>query len=125
MEISNVSDIEFRRAVADDLPAIVAMLADDVLGATRESPDDLAPYRRAFAAIDADPNQNLVVVVRGGEVIGTLQLTLVRGLSRKGTTRAQIEGVRLRAANAARALAPSCSSGRSRSPAGWARSWCS
>ncbi len=71
------------------------MLADDALGTTRESPDDLTPYERAFPAIDADPNQNLVVLVRDKVVIGTLQLTLIPGLSRKGTMRAQIEGVRV------------------------------
>ena len=90
-----MSDVEYRRATADDLPAIVAMLADDVLGATRESPDDLTPYQHAFAAIDADPNQNLIVLKRDGVVVGTLQLTVIPGLSRKGTTRAQIEGVRV------------------------------
>lgn len=90
-----MSDVEYRRAVAADLPAIVALLADDALGATRESPDDVTPYERAFAAIDADPNQNLIVLVRDEVVVGTLQLTLIPGLSRKGTTRAQIEGVRV------------------------------
>lgn len=93
-----MSDVEYRRATADDLPAIVTMLADDELGATRESPEDLTPYERAFAAIDADPNQNLIVLERGGVVVGTLQLTVIPGLSRKGTTRAQIEGVRVHSA---------------------------
>jgi GNAT superfamily N-acetyltransferase len=97
-ESSNVSDVEYRRATADDLPAIVAMLADDALGASRESPDDLMPYQRAFAAIDADSNHNLIVLERDGVVIGTLQLTLIPGLSRKGITRAQIEGVRVHSA---------------------------
>ena len=79
------------------MPAIVAMLADDELGATRESPDDLAPYRKAFQDIDADPNQFLAVADRDGEVVGTMQLTYLPGLSRKGGTRAQIEAVRVRA----------------------------
>jgi len=79
------------------VPAIVAMLADDALGATRESPDDLTPYRKAFQDIDADPNQFLAVADRDGEVVGTLQLTYLPGLSRKGGTRAQIEAVRVRA----------------------------
>ena len=79
------------------MPAIVAMLADDALGATRESPDDLTPYRKAFQDIDADPNQFLAVADRDGEVVGTLQLTYLPGLSRKGGTRAQIEAVRVRA----------------------------
>ncbi len=78
------------------MPAIVAMLADDALGATRESPDDLTPYRKAFQDIDADPNQFLAVADRDGEVVGTMQLTYMPGLSRKGGTRAQIEGVRVR-----------------------------
>lgn len=71
------------------------MLADDPLGATRESPDDLTPYRTAFDRIDADPHQHLVVAERAGRTVGTLQLTLVPGLSRKGATRTVIEGVRV------------------------------
>ncbi|MFF1832553.1 GNAT family N-acetyltransferase [Paenarthrobacter sp. NPDC058233] len=91
------TDLTIRRATADDLPAIVAMLADDTLGATRESPDDLTPYRTAFARIDADPHQHLVVAERAGRTVGTLQLTLVPGLSRKGSTRTIIEAVRIHA----------------------------
>ncbi|MFI1303642.1 GNAT family N-acetyltransferase [Streptomyces sioyaensis] len=90
-----MSDIEIRRATEADLPAIVAMLADDPLGAAREAPDDLAPYRAAFEALAADPQQHLVVAVREGRTIGTLQLTVVPGLSRRGATRSIIEGVRI------------------------------
>ncbi|MCC5477221.1 GNAT family N-acetyltransferase [Streptomyces barringtoniae] len=92
-----MGDLEIRRATADDLPAIVAMLADDPLGAQRESPDDMTPYRAALARLEADPNQHLVVAVRGDRVIGTLQLTIIPGLSRKGATRALIEAVRVHA----------------------------
>ncbi|MFI5522050.1 GNAT family N-acetyltransferase [Streptomyces platensis] len=90
-----MSDIEIRRATEADLPAIVAMLADDPLGATRESPDDLAPYRAAFETLVADPQQHLVVAVRAGQTVGTLQLTVIPGLSRRGATRSIIEGVRI------------------------------
>ncbi|MFI6765710.1 GNAT family N-acetyltransferase [Streptomyces sp. NPDC050355] len=90
-----MSDIEIRRATEADLPAIVAMLADDPLGAARESPDDLAPYLAAYAALAADPQQHLVVAVRDGRTIGTLQLTVNPGLSRRGATRSIIEGVRI------------------------------
>jgi ribosomal protein S18 acetylase RimI-like enzyme len=87
-----------RRAAAADLPAVVALLADDVLGAGREDGgQDLAPYARAFAAVDADPAHLLAVVVSGDEVVGTLQLSFLPGLSRRGALRAQIEGVRVRA----------------------------
>jgi ribosomal protein S18 acetylase RimI-like enzyme len=90
-----VTDIEIRRAIAADIPAIVGMLADDELGASRESPDDLAPYHAAFASLEKDPNQCLMVAVRNEDVVGSLQLTLIPGLSRRGATRAVIEGVRV------------------------------
>ncbi|MFI5684575.1 GNAT family N-acetyltransferase [Streptomyces sp. NPDC051636] len=88
---------EIRAAVADDIPAIVGMLADDPLGAQRESPDDLAPYLTALERLSADPNQCLVVAEHEGRVIGTLQLTIIAGLSRRGATRSIIEGVRIHA----------------------------
>ncbi|MFE2164190.1 GNAT family N-acetyltransferase [Streptomyces sp. NPDC059447] len=91
------SGLSIRPAGEADLPAIVAMLADDPLGATRESPDDLAPYRTALKRLADDPNQHLVVAVRANRVVGTLQLTIVPGLSRKGSTRSIIEGVRVHA----------------------------
>ncbi len=90
-------DVVFRRATKDDVPAIVALLADDPLGATRESPDDLTPYLGAFETLDADSHQLIAVADRAGTVVGTLQLTLIQGLSRQGATRAQIEGVRVAA----------------------------
>ncbi|SHF08925.1 GNAT family N-acetyltransferase [Streptoalloteichus hindustanus] len=89
--------VTIRPALAEDVPAIVALLADDVLGATRETPDDLAPYQNAFVALDTDPHQLLVVAERDGEVVGTLQLSFLVGLARRGATRAQVEGVRVRA----------------------------
>ncbi|MFB7779928.1 GNAT family N-acetyltransferase [Streptomyces bauhiniae] len=90
-----MTDLDIRPATPDDIPAIVAMLADDPLGARRESPDDMTPYRAAFERLDTDPNQHLVVAVRDGRVIGTLQLTIIPGLSRKGATRSLIEAVRI------------------------------
>lgn len=92
-----MGDLEIRRATAPDLPAIVAMLADDPLGAQRESPDDLSLYRTALERLDADPNQRLVVAVRETRVVGTLQLTIIPGLSRRGATRSIIEAVRIHA----------------------------
>ncbi|MEU3601397.1 GNAT family N-acetyltransferase [Streptomyces sp. NPDC006798] len=93
-----MTDFEIRPAAAGDVGAIVAMLADDALGATRESPGDLTPYRVAFERLAADPNQFVVVAERDGTVVGTLQLTVVPGLSRRGTTRSIIEGVRVHGA---------------------------
>jgi len=92
-----MGDLEIRAAVTEDVPAIVGMLADDPLGSQRESPDDLTPYLAALDRLTADPNQHLVVAVREGRVVGTLQLTVVPGLSRKGATRSIIEAVRIHA----------------------------
>ncbi|MGW3291681.1 N-acetyltransferase family protein [Streptomyces sp. NPDC001002] len=92
-----MGDLEIRPATADDVPVIVAMLADDPLGAQRESPDDPAPYLAAWERLAADPNQHLVVAVREDRVVGTLQLTVIPGLSRRGATRSIIEGVRIHA----------------------------
>lgn len=99
-----MGDLEIRRATADDLPAIVAMLADDPLGAQRESPHDLTPYKAALERLDADVNQHLVVAVRGGRMIGTLQLTIIPGLSHQGATRALVEAVRIHADERGRGL---------------------
>lgn len=86
------------RARAEDLPALVALLRDDPLGEARES-GDLGAYSSAFAAIDADPHQFLAAVRSAdGQVVGTMQLTLIPGLSRGGATRLQVEAVRLAAA---------------------------
>ncbi|MFE3705664.1 GNAT family N-acetyltransferase, partial [Streptomyces scopuliridis] len=92
-----MSDLKIRPAAPDDIPAIVAMLADDPLGAQRESPDDLTPYTEAYERLARDPNQHVVVAERDGRVIGTLQLTIIPGLSRRGATRSIIEAVRVHA----------------------------
>ncbi len=90
----------FRRAEARDLTAIIAMLADDVLGAAREDPS--LPlnntYLDAFAAIERDENQFLLVVECDGVVAGCLQLSFIPGLSRLGMWRGQVESVRIAAA---------------------------
>ncbi|MFJ3667975.1 GNAT family N-acetyltransferase [Streptomyces sp. NPDC090106] len=92
-----MGDLEIRAAGVDDIAAIVAMLADDPLGALRESPDDLTVYLPALERLTADPNQHLVVAEREGRVVGTLQLTVIPGLSRRGATRSIIEAVRIHA----------------------------
>jgi GNAT superfamily N-acetyltransferase len=92
-----MADLIFRRATEKDVPVIVALLADDVLGASREAvgPESTPKYLNAFRAIDADPNQFLLVVEKGSEIVGTLQLTFIAGLSRGGLKRGLIEAVRI------------------------------
>jgi ribosomal protein S18 acetylase RimI-like enzyme len=88
-------DLRIRRATSDDVPAIVALLADDALGRARESAVDHERYEAAFDAIDSDPHQLLTVGELAGAVVATMQLTFIPGLSRRGAWRAQIEGVRV------------------------------
>lgn len=86
----------FREAHRDDVPAIVALLTDDPLGAGREG-RDLAPYHAAFDAMRAEPGNLLLVGEIDGRVMATYQLTLISGLSRSAARRAQIEAVRVAA----------------------------
>jgi ribosomal protein S18 acetylase RimI-like enzyme len=90
--------ISMRRARREDLPAIVAMMADDHLGRDRELATDPLPdcYLRAFEAIDRDP-RNLLAVAEGadGEVLGCMQLTFIPTIGHQGAERVLIEGVRV------------------------------
>ena len=83
-----------REARREDVPQIVALLADDAIGADREGQADEA-YYAAFELIAADQRNHLLVAEADGRVVGTLQLTMIPGLSRHGMLRAQIEGVRV------------------------------
>ena len=90
--------LNFRRATRDDLPAIVKLLADDPLGAKRETYSlPLAQsYYDAFAAIERDQNNELVVVEDDErQILGVLQLTFIPNISHRGSWRALIEGVRV------------------------------
>jgi len=89
--------LAFRVAHRGDLAAIVQMLADDPLGAQRESFSDPLPqsYHAAFEAIDRDPNNELLVAVLGDAVIGVLQMTFIPSLTHRGAWRGLIEGVRV------------------------------
>ena len=90
-------DMAIRSARRDDVPAIVALLADDPLGRTREDPGDLSIYLQAFEEVAAQDGNQLFVAERDGTVIGCLQLTLIPGLARRGAKRGLIEGVRVAA----------------------------
>jgi GNAT superfamily N-acetyltransferase len=100
-------DPRFRRARREDVPAIVRLLADDLLGATREASGAAEPpeaYWRAFDAIDADARQLLVVGELDGRVVGTLQLSFIPSLTWRGGERAQIEAVRIEAGSRGRGV---------------------
>ena len=91
--------MNYRKATANDLLIIVKMMSDDKLGQKRENFTDPLPqsYLEAFKKINADENQELIVVENDTlEVIGTLQITYIQYLSYCGGTRAQIENVFIR-----------------------------
>ncbi len=91
--------MKFRKATKNDVADIVAMIADDELGKTRENFQIPLPseYLTAFENIDTDENQELVVVENeNSEIIGTLQLSFIQYLTYRGGIRAQIEAVRIR-----------------------------
>jgi ribosomal protein S18 acetylase RimI-like enzyme len=89
---------EIRRATIEDLPQIVALLHDDVLGEKRER-SGVGPlptgYYQAFQSIAADANHDVVVCADEGIVVGCMQLRFLPGLSHAGTWRAQIESLRV------------------------------
>jgi GNAT superfamily N-acetyltransferase len=91
-----VIDVIFREAVRTDLPAIIALLADDVLGRARDLTEVDDAYEKAFADITADPRNQLVVADDAGVLVGCMQLTYIPGLGRHGAERSLIESVRVR-----------------------------
>jgi GNAT superfamily N-acetyltransferase len=93
------SKMKFRKATGKDVLAIVEMIADDELGKKREKFEIPLPveYINAFEKINADENQELIIVEdENAEIIGTLQLTFIQYLTYQGGIRAQIEAVRIR-----------------------------
>ena len=93
-----VFEVIIRRARREDVGSIIAMLADDPLGGTRERLEDPLPqaYFDAFERLARDPNIQLVVAEDGeGAVVGCLQLSILPGLSSQGASRGLIEDVRV------------------------------
>jgi GNAT superfamily N-acetyltransferase len=94
---SSHSKIDIRLAAREDVVDVVRLLAHDFLGRQREAIEATPPdaYYAAFDEIDADPNNELIVVDRGGQVVGTFQITYIPSLTFRGGRRAQIEAVRI------------------------------
>lgn len=92
-----MSELSFRLARHEDVWKIVEMLADDPLGAKREKFEEPLPasYLDTFAAIDSDPNNELIIAELAGEMVGFMQLTYIPYLTYQGRWRALVEGVRV------------------------------
>ena len=89
--------VTFRLATRDDLPRVVELIADDAVAAARTGVFGPA-HVAGFEAVDASPNDELVVAELDGAVVGCMQLTFVPGISRNGATRLLVEAVRVDAA---------------------------
>ncbi|MFF0569100.1 GNAT family N-acetyltransferase [Streptomyces sp. NPDC004041] len=91
-----------RPATRADLPAVLALLADEERVVDPADVTVTEAYEQAFAAIDADPRNEVLVLVEdadeqvGGMVVGCLQATYIPGLGQGGAERALIEAVRIR-----------------------------
>ncbi len=91
-------NVTFREAVEADLGALIGLLADDMLGQSREVVSDppLPAYVAAFAAVLDNPyDMMLVAETEDGRVVGCAQLTILNGISRQGARRGLIESVRI------------------------------
>ncbi len=89
--------LKFREATKEDVPALIQLLAKDVLGSKREDlSTPLNPrYTEAFQSIQMDSNNELTVVESDGDLAGMLQLTFIPYLTHTGSWRCLIEGVRV------------------------------
>ena len=91
--------VEIRRATRGDLDSIIRLLSDDPISAGRgdvASAEDADAYAAALDRIIDDPGNELVVVQdQAGAVVGTLQLTVIPGMARRGSTRLLVEAVRV------------------------------
>ena len=94
-----MTQLTHRKATIHDLRPIIHLLLDDTLGKTREELGSIIDkrYIDAFHRIDADPNQYLMVVNLDNEIVGTCHLTIMPSLTFTGSTRMQIEAVRVSA----------------------------
>lgn len=89
--------VAFRNARPDDLRAILELIDGEKVDSTRERLENPLPavYAAAFAAIESDPNQVLLVGEIEGQVVASLQLTFIPGIANQGAWRAQVETVRV------------------------------
>jgi len=96
---TRIGQVSLRRARPDDAAAIIALLADDAISASRgdvAAVDDVPAYTAGLESVLADPSNDLLVAEHEGTLVGTFQLTRIPGMSRRGATRLLVEAVRVR-----------------------------
>jgi GNAT superfamily N-acetyltransferase len=99
---TRTGEVTLRRAAEDDLNELMGLLSDDPISASRgdvAAAGDREAYRRGLASIIADPSNDVILAEDGhGSVVGTMQLTRIPGMARRGATRLLIEAVRVSSA---------------------------
>lgn len=95
--MAGAAAVVIRKARLEDLRAILELLNDDKVGNVPERIEEPMPrlYTEAFAILEADPNQLLLVGETGGRIVASLQLTFIPGIAHQGAWRAQLEAVRV------------------------------
>ncbi|WP_417309995.1 GNAT family N-acetyltransferase [Devosia sp.] len=88
--------LTYRPATADDLPFIVNQIVEDSVVEPDDDPQAIELYLPALAAIDADPNQELLIAEYEGKAVGSMQLSYLPGIARRGQWRGLIEAVHIR-----------------------------
>ena len=95
-------EVTLRNATEADLDALMTLLSDDPISAARgdvAAPADRPQYAEALRSIVDDPaNALLVAEDPDGQLVGTLQLTRIPGMARRGATRLLVEAVRVSSA---------------------------
>lgn len=97
-ETAALAAVTMREARREDTARIAALI---MLGAAKQtrSADEIAQeashpsYLDAFDEVAASPHNTLFVAELDGEVVGTLQVTLIPGLISRGRKRAKLESV--------------------------------
>jgi GNAT superfamily N-acetyltransferase len=95
-------DLQFRDAIPADIPTMIRLSHDGDARGKDTPPLDPATlndprYRAAFEEITRDQNHRLIVAEKHGEVVGTLQISVIPGMPRFGMKRGLLENVHIRA----------------------------
>jgi ribosomal protein S18 acetylase RimI-like enzyme len=99
-----VSELLVRPAREDELPAVLGLLAEDVIRERAEPAEVTDRQRRAFAELLADPGELLLVGELDGRVVATAQLSWLRVLAYDGGLYCQVESVRVASGHRGRRL---------------------
>lgn len=91
-------DLTFRAPRREDVRTMIELTLGGAVMSLTDDPADWesAEYQNAFAAIEADPNNQVVLGEVDSEVVATMQVTFIPGIMRRGMTRALLENIHVR-----------------------------